>query len=375
MQNNNKIFFDYNATTPLKPCAREAILQSLDAPLNPSSIHSFGRTAKSLLTKARNKILQNIAAEGQGLIFTSSGTESNNMIFHCLPNIKNYIISAVEHTSILKFASKPNVKIVQVDEFGKVNLAHFEEIIKSFNGEAFLASIILANNETGIVQDLSEIKQIVFANKGFLHTDASQALGKISFDFNNLGVDMATISAHKIGGGKGVAGFVIKKGLEISPFIIGGGQEGFLRGGTENLPAILGFAEAVEDSIKNLAEYQSHTSALTNYMIESLKKINPDIVFFPINNKPSTTNHLPNTILFAIPNQPAETMLIKLDLAGFAVSSGSACSSGRVNSSHVLKAMNIPDDIAKCAIRLSLGWLNTKEECDKFLDFIKNFAL
>ncbi len=379
MNLKDKIFFDYNATTPLKAVAKQAILENIDLPLNPSSIHNFGREAKSLLSKARNKILKNIGAEGQGLIFTSSGTESNNMIFHSFPNIKNYIISATEHISISKFSERNNVKIVSVDKSGKINLSHLEEIIKSFDNQPFLASIIYANNETGIVQDLSEAKNLIFSNKGYLHIDASQAVGKISFDFNNLGVDMATISAHKIGGGKGVAGLVVKKGLEIQPFIIGGGQEQFLRAGTENLPAIIGFAEAVEDSVINLNNYQSHTSELANFLLKSLKEVCPSIVFFSDNNfltaGKTQVKNLPNTILFAIPNQPAETMLIKLDLAGVAVSSGSACSSGRVTISSVLKAMGVADDLAKCAIRVSLGWLNTYQEAEIFIDIIKSLKL
>lgn len=385
MSTSKQIFFDYNATTPLRESAKQAMLAVMDEPLNPSSIHSFGRKGKALLTEARNNILKYSGAEGQALIFTSCGTESNNMALQCLPKVKNIIVSSIEHVSVLKAFVSHQLSVVSVDSSGLVNLENLQEIIDSFNGEPFLASIILANNETGIIQDIKKISEIIFANKGYLHTDASQALGKIPFDFNNLGADMATISAHKLGGPKGVAALIVKNGLPIEPLIRGGGQEKFLRAGTENLTGIVGFAAAVEESVLSLDKYISHVTSLRQYLEDGIKNIYPDAVFFSklvsqyvsMSDNKLTTNHqspitnLPNTILFAIPNHSAETMLINFDLAGIAVSSGSACSSGRVSISHVLQAMNVLEDLSKCAIRVSFGWNNTKEEAERFLEVLR----
>ncbi len=366
MSKNAQVFFDYNATTPLHDKAKTVMLEIMDEPLNPSSIHSFGRKGKSILTEARNKIAKYTGSEGQAIIFTSSGTESNNMALQCLPKVKNIIVSAIEHVSILKSVRHPSV--VGVDNNGKINLESLANLIKSFNGEPFLTSIILANNETGIIQDIKQISKIIFANKGYLHTDASQALGKIPFNFNDLGADMATISAHKLGGPKGIAALIVKNGLPIEPFIKGGGQEKFLRAGTENLTGIVGFAAAIEESVLNLDEYKKHVSSLRKYLKDGIKEIS-DTVFFS-----DIKDGLLNTINFAIPNHQTETMLINFDLAGIAVSSGSACSSGRVNISHVLQAMNVPDDIAKCAIRISLGWNNTKQEAERFLEVLRKIT-
>lgn len=384
MDKTPKIFFDYNATTPLREKAKHAMLEVMSEPLNPSSIHSFGRKGKAILTEARNKIAKYAGAEGgQAIIFTSCGTESNNMALQCLPKVKNIIVSSIEHISILKAANKPS--IVSVDKNGKINSEHLQEIINSFNGEPFLASIILANNETGIIQDIKKISEIVFSNKGYLHTDASQALGKIPFNFNDLGADMATISAHKLGGPKGVAALIVKNGLPIEPFIKGGGQEKFLRAGTENLSGIVGFAAAIEESVLNLEKYTSHVSTLKQYLENGIREICSNVVFFghrssvvshqkAEDRRLMTDDYLPNTINFSIPNHSAETMLINFDLAGIAVSSGSACSSGRVNVSHVLQAMNVSDSLAKCAIRISLGWNNTKQEAEKFLEVLRKIV-
>lgn len=367
---NKNIFLDYNATTPVLPEAKQAMINAMELPLNPSSVHSFGREGKKLLNQARESIAKNIGAEGSTIIFTSSGTESNNMALGSLKDVSRILISSIEHDSILKPASYKESIFINVDKNGLVDLGHLKKECAELkkHEKKFLVSIIHANNETGVIQDFSEISPIIYENGDYIHIDASQSVGKVPFDFNNLNVDMATISSHKLGGPKGAAALIVKSGLDIKPMIYGGGQERYLRAGTENLPAIAGFAKAVEISVARLEEYKEYVGGLRDHFEKSLCKISPDIKVYS-----DKVDRLPNTSNFSLPDCDNETALINLDLAGFAVSAGSACSSGRVVTSHVLSAMGVPDPEAKTALRLSIGMETTREEIDGFLFKIGEF--
>lgn len=363
MLSKNRYFLDHNSTTPLCKNAREAMLETIAEPYNASSIHGFGRDAKKILSNARRDILDTLKSPAASLIFTSSGTESNNMTLNCINGIEKIICSAVEHISLLKPAEMKQAEILGVDANGIVKLDELEELLEQSESKKTLVSVMHANNETGVIQPIEEISQIVFKYNSFLHVDASQSFGKINFSFDDLGADLLTISAHKINGPKGTAALVVKSGLEVLPFIIGGGQEKFLRGGTENLPAIAGFAAAARERAESLIDYQRHSKGLIEYFENGLKKKYPDAVIFG-----EGVERIHNTSNFAILGRNSETELIKLDLKGFCLSAGSACSSGRVNNSHVLKAMGIDESLVKAALRLSVGEGTGKENIGELLD-------
>jgi cysteine desulfurase len=394
MQNKPNIFLDYNATTPILPEALAALNAAYSLPLNPSSVHHFGSEAKKLLQNSRIKISNAFDAEGAEIIFTASGTEANNLLLKGFKGTKNnpcskLIISAIEHSSVLKVAEELNLEaggaeIIRVDANGIIDFAHLEEILQKNSALNPLVSIMLANNETGVIQPISQIADLVFKYNGFLHSDATQAAGKIALSFNNLKADIITISSHKIGGAKGAACLIAKKNLNIQAQIIGGGQERGFRAGTEDLPAIASFAAAAEamsqkigQKITNNLQSQSTSidfwqSRLIYNVKQEIKKIAPEAVIFG----DAALHKLPNTICVATPKISSETQLINYDLAGISLSSGAACSSGRVNISHVLLAMNVPVELAKCAIRISFGWLNTEDDIKRFLQvFEKNYQI
>ncbi len=372
MNQGNKIFLDYNATTPVLPVVKSVMFEAMDLPLNPSSTHSFGRTGKKYINAARNKILKNIGAEGATIIFTSSGTEANNMALRSIKNAGKVLITSICHDSVIKPASFLNNTFINVDKNGLVNLEQLKRECESLKQSKvkFVTSIIHSNNETGVIQNISDIAPIIYSNGGYLHIDASQSVGKVAFNFNSLNVDMATISAHKIGGPKGAAALVIKSGLEIQPLIYGGGQEGYLRAGTENLPAIVGFAEAVEYVTNNLNDYQVHTSALIEKLETGLKNISAEIQIFS-----KGANRLSNTSNFSLPECDNETSLINLDLKNIAISAGSACSSGRVVISHVLSAMGVNGKVAKTALRVSVGMETKMADIEVLLAEVKNILM
>jgi cysteine desulfurase len=377
VQKLQNIFLDYNATTPILPEALAALNTAYSLPLNPSSVHHFGSEGKKLLQNSRAKIAKAFDAEGAEIIFTASGTEANNLVLKGFTKAKSLIVSSIEHSSILKPAESLNTELIKANPNGIINLEHLEELLQKNQHLQPLVSVMYANNETGVIQPIEQIADLVFKYNGFLHTDASQAAGKLPFSFNNCKADFATISSHKIGGAKGAACLIAKKNLNIFAQIIGGGQERGFRAGTEDLPAIASFAAAAEvitQNINNTLQNQSTTidfwqKSAKYHILTQIKNLAPDSIIFGEN-----APQLPNTICVATPNISSETQLINYDLAGIALSSGSACSSGRVNVSHVLLAMNVPAELAKCAIRISLGWQNTDDDVKRFLEvFEKNF--
>lgn len=356
MTTRTPIYLDHNATTPATDAAKAAVFSAMDAPLNASSVHGFGREAKKRLDNARRQITAAVNAENYHVIFTASGTEANNLGVRGVEGVKEVggvFVSAVEHVSILN--AVPSAEKIRVDGNGVVDLGALASRIHAFHAShpsrVFHVSIQLANNETGVIQPIAEIARIVHEAGGILHCDAVQALGKIAVDVSVLNADMLTLSSHKIGGPLGAAALLVKPGIELKPLIIGGGQELGLRAGTENVPAIVGFGAAATG-------LKSQDSALRDYLEASL----PEAVVFGYE-----AARLPNTSCIGMPDVKNETQLIHFDLEGIAVSAGSACSSGKVKLSHVLTAMGVKKELAETAIRVSLGAGTTKQEIDAFV--------
>jgi cysteine desulfurase len=317
---------------------------------NASSIHAEGRKAHAVLDEARDAIARSVGVIAPMVIFTSGGSEANNMALKGTP-AERLIVSAIEHPSVLGAArlSGKSLEILPVDGDVLVDLAALERLLKS--GPRSLVSVMLANNETGAIEPIRDVASLAHAHGAVVHADAAQALGKIPVNFGLLGVDLLTLSAHKLGGPAGAGALIVRDGLALDPIIHGGGQELGRRAGTENLAAIAGFAAAV-------GEKRLEIKMLRDHLESGLE----GAVIFAAN-----AERLPNTSCFALPGLSAETALIALDLAGFAVSSGAACSSGKVAKSHVLAAMGVAPDLASAAIRVSLGWTTTAGDIEQFI--------
>lgn len=339
------VYFDYNATTPLKPAAHAAMLQAMDLVGNPSSVHSYGRTAHKLLETSREAVAAAVGVRPAQVVFTSGGTEANHLAL--LGNPRPLLVSAVEHDCVLA-ARTENVIKLPVDADGRLNMAALHQQLQQT--PQALVSVMLANNETGVLQDIPEIATVVHAAGGLLHCDAAQALGRIPVNFVMLGIDMLTLSAHKAGGPKGVGALVLGDKVGINPQLRGGGQEQRRRAGTENLVGIAGFGGAVQNIHADIQQAQA-AAALRDSFEADISTQAPSAIVYGKN-----APRLPNTSYIGMPNVSAETQLMALDLAGFAVSTGAACSSGKVKPSHVLQAMGFDDHAASQAIRISAGW-------------------
>lgn len=364
-----RVYLDWNATTPLRPEARTAILAAQDLIGNPSSIHAEGREARRLVEEARATLAAAVGAQPRNVVFTSAGTEANALALS--PGLRGssggpverLLVSAVEHASVLTGGRFPSdrVGLVPVMRSGVVDLDHLERQLQ--DGPPALVSIMAANNETGALQPVAEAAVIVHEAGGLLHVDAIQALGKIPFDINSMGVDLATFSAHKIGGPKGVGALVMRDGISgLEPGLRGGGQELNRRAGTENVAGIAGFGAALKAALQALPEDASRMASLRDRLENGLRGIAGATIFA------GDTARLPNTVLFTAPGLKAETAVIGFDLEGIAVSSGSACSSGKVQPSHVLSAMGYDPAVAQGAVRLSLGWSTEPEDINRALE-------
>jgi cysteine desulfurase len=349
------IYLDYNATAPMRSEVRARMQMLMEMPYNPSSVHGFGREAKKHLEHARSAIAQTIGAFPNEIIFTGSGTEANNLAFRGT-KAEHVFVSAIEHSSVLKVRDAVQIPVTAD---GLVDAGKLAGMLA--DRKASLVSVMLANNETGVIQPIAEIATICKKHGALLHCDAVQALGKIPVDFGLLGVDMLTLSAHKCGGPLGAAALVIKQNLAIEPLLRGGSQELGRRAGTENLAAIAGFAEAVE----RVDFVQMKT--LRGWLDEMEKNI--EAAGGQVFGK--SAPRLPNTSCIAMPGIGNEVQLMDFDLNGFAVSAGSACSSGRIEPSHVLAAMGA-GDAAKYAVRVSGGWQTKQPDISGFLAVWKN---
>ena len=357
----NRVYLDYNATGVPRPEVVEAMADILARGGNPSSVHAGGREARAEMEKARSKIAAVLNCKTREITFTSGGTESNNMALRAGAT-QSLIIGATEHDSILAAAQvsgKP-AAVLPVHKTGLVDMASLRQALADSEGPA-LVSIMLANNETGVIQPLQEIADAVHAAGGLLHTDAVQALGKIPVDFKALDVDLMTVNAHKLGGPHGVGALVIRESVIIPSLIVGGGQELGRRAGTENLAGIVGFAKAVELAVVGLVDFAG-LAVLRDRLETDIRNIAPDARVFG-----KSAARLANTSCFAVPGLSSETQVMAMDLAGFCISAGSACSSGKVKPSHVVTAMGADDAHAGSAIRVSLGWTSTAEDVDNFV--------
>jgi cysteine desulfurase len=371
-------YFDWNATAPLRPQAAEALREALAVPGNPSSVHAEGRAARRLLEEAREEVAALVAARPGDVFFTSSGTEANMLAL--TPAIvtaderrprEKLLISAIEHASVRTGGRFPRgaVADIAVDADGRVDLAALADALVKASRP--LVSIMLANNETGVVQPIAQAAAIVRAAGGLLHVDAVQAAGRIACDINALGADLLTLSAHKIGGPKGV-GALIRAREDIhfpDPLIRGGGQERGLRAGTENVAGIAAFGAAAAAVRRQGAAETDQMRALRDKLETGLKAVTPAAVIFG-----AEAERLPNTTLFALQGMKAETAVISFDLEGIAVSSGAACSSGKVQPSHVLAAMGVSPALTRGAVRLSLGWTTTETDIERFLGAWRKLA-
>ncbi len=353
------IYLDYNATAPVRPSVL-AVMKAVESlPLNPSSIHAAGRHAKKLLEDARATIAGAIGAFPNEVLFVSSGSEANNMVLRGFAD-RPILVSTIEHASIRKTGSLLGAAELPVDAHGVLKLDILESKLKAL-GKPALVSVMLANNETGVIQPIKEIADIVHAHGGLIHCDAVQALGKMTLDWGLLGVDMLTISGHKAGGPMGAAALLIRNDLPIRPLITGGGQELGRRAGTENIAAIVGFAALVKEVIH--APEAKAMANLRDMLEKELTKSAPNAAICS-----QTAERLSNTLQITMPGVKSETQLMHFDLSGFAVSAGSACSSGRIEPSSVLSAMGYPRNLAETAIRISLGWATTEADIKAFAD-------
>jgi cysteine desulfurase len=370
-----RIYLDWNATTPLRPEARQAMAAAWDLPGNPSSVHAEGRQARRMIEDARSAIAEAVGAQARNVIFTSSGTEAN--VLALTPGLRKGVgvpmqrlaVSAIEHASVLAGGRFPSDAIdrIPATPSGVVDLKRLADRLAS--GGPALVSIMAANNETGALQPVREAAELVHRAGGLLHVDAIQALGKIPLDINEIGADLVTLSAHKIGGPKGVGALVLADGIEgVDPLLRGGGQEMGRRAGTENVAGIAGFGAAAGAAMSAREAYTNRIEGLRKRLEAGLSETPGMIVFS------DSVPRLPNTTLFTIPGLRAETAVIGFDLAGIAVSSGSACSSGKVQPSHVLEAMGFGAKLAQGAVRLSLGWSTTDTEIDCCLEAWRKLA-
>ncbi|PPD56439.1 MAG: cysteine desulfurase [Methylotenera sp.] len=365
------VFFDHNSTTALKPEVLEAMLPFMvEQHGNATSRHSFGRTARAAVEHAREQVADAVNAHPTQIVFTASGTEANNFAIHGIASNLCHgqiLTSAVEHPCVSRPALAMQsrgwqARSVDVDAHCKLDLHHLYNLLAT---PTSLVSVMLANNETGVIQDLAEISALSRQHKALVHTDAVQGLGKIAIDFASLNINAMTISSHKIGGPLGAGALVMDKRVDIQPLLHGGGQEKGLRSGTENVAAIVGFGLACELAVKNLSAFAQHTERLRDLCETGLVKLGATL--FGQQEK-----RIPNTSFFAFENMDGETLVMALDRKGFAVASGSACSSDSTEPSHVLLAMGVDKDLARGAIRVSFGLQNTVEQVQQFLKVLEN---
>ncbi|WP_426609069.1 cysteine desulfurase family protein [Bradyrhizobium sp. McL0616] len=365
----DRVYLDWNATTPLRAEARAAMSAAWDLVGNPSSVHAEGRDARRLVEEARAALAAAVGALPRNVVFTSAGTEANALALSpglrgpSRGPVERLLVSAVEHPSVLSGGrfSADRIAQIRVTRSGVLDLDHLRGLLS--DGPPALVSIMAANNETGALQPIAEAARIVHDAGGLLHVDAIQAFGKIAFNMNAVGSDLATFSAHKIGGPKGVGALVAAEGIAgLEPVLRGGGQELGRRAGTENVAGIAGFGAAVNAALQALPEDAERMTSLRDRLGNGIRAIAGATVLA------DDAERLPNTVLFTAPGLKAETAVIGFDLEGIAVSSGSACSSGKVQPSHVLSAMGYDATVAQGAVRLSLGWSTGPEDINRALE-------
>jgi len=371
---SGRVYLDWNATAPLRKGAHDAMCDALGLTGNASSVHAEGRVARRLVEEARARVADLVGAEARNVTFTSGATEANMMALTAALEIggrkalrDHLFVSAIEHPSVRsggRFAAGHVDKLPATSD-GVVDLDALRNALKK--SERPLVSIMLANNETGVIQPIAQIADVVHAASGVLHVDAVQGPGRIDCNVTALGADLISVSSHKLGGPQGAGALISRADIHIAePLIKGGGQERGHRAGTENVAAIVGFGAACE-AAKEIET--DRMAVLRDRLEEGITSATPSTVVFG-----KTAPRLPNTTLFAVPGLRAETAIIAFDLNGVAVSSGAACSSGKVQVSSVLAAMGVDPALARGAVRVSLGWSTSEAEIDQFLKTWKTLA-
>ena len=370
MSLRERTYLDYNATAPLRVEARAAFVDALGMVGNASSVHGEGRGARGRLDAAREAVAGLVDSDARGVIFTGGGSEANNLALAGgftragIPSPEYLFLGAGEHPCVLDGHRFPprNVDLIPLTGDGVIDLDQLSLKLAALGSQTALVSVQAANNETGVVQPLAEAAEIVRRHGGLFHCDAVQAAGKIPLSIGELGIDAMTISAHKLGGPQGVGALVLARGdYHLERLVRGGGQERGWRAGTENVAGIHAFGAAARAAGAQLVAEKERLSGLRSAFEAEIARIAPDAVIFG-----SNAPRLPNTILFAVPGWKAEMALIAFDLNGVALSSGSACSSGKVKRSHVLDAMGVPPDLAEGALRLSFGWATSEADVISF---------
>lgn len=362
------VYLDHNATTPLHEKALEAMQPYMGAICgNPSSLHRFGRLQRDAIEHSREQVARLVDARPEQVVFTSGGTESNNLLLKGLSaeaGVKRIAISAIEHMSMLEPAANihSDVSLIAVDAEGMVTSSSLEQAVKSGTS---LVSVMSANNETGVIQDVQTLAGLAREKGAWFHTDASQVAGKIEVSFAQSRVHAMTLSSHKLYGPMGAGALILDKQLPLHSILQGGSQEKGLRAGTENVAAIVGFGMAAELSKDELQQRADHVRLLRDTLETRLQSFEGVTIFS------QNSERLPNTLQFGTQGFDGETLLMQFDRYGFAVSSGSACTSGKTEPSHVLKAMAVPTELATSAVRVSFGRNNVMADVD---DFINAFA-
>ncbi len=357
-----RIYLDYNATAPIRPEVIELMCEIMDTVGNASSVHEPGRQARQRVETARQQVAELVSASAKNIIFTGSGTEADNLALRgFLP--RHLIVSGVEHGAILAPALllDPYATIIEIGPQGQLDLASLEAALNA-STEPALVSLMLANNETGIIQPVAEASEIAHGHDALVHCDGIQGAGKILVDIDQLGVDLLSLSGHKIGGPQGVGALVMREDRSVLAQMVGGGQEMGRRSGTENVAGIAGFGEAARLAASELEQFAELTT-MRNRMEEQLAEVAPSRKVIG-----SDVPRLPNTSCVTMPGVRSDTQVMALDLAGISVSAGSACSSGKVSASHVLDAMGMELDEAMTAIRISLGRSTTEDEINRFVE-------
>ncbi len=365
-----KCYLDYNATTPLARPVRDAMLACMDGlPGNPSSTHQFGRARRAMIEVAREQVAQLVGVQPSQVIFTSGGTEANNLALHAITAGRppgRITVSPVEHPSVLEMAEHLagngwQTDLLDVDAQCRVTEASLQQKITA---DTRLVSVMMANNETGVIQDIALIADFARKAGAVMHTDAVQAVGRLAVDFADSGVQLMSLSSHKIYGPQGIGALVFDKALELTPLQYGGGQERGYRAGTENVAGIVGFGVAAELALQRQASDSEHMRSLRDALETGLMRY-PQVTVFA-----QQAERLPNTVQLAVNGIDGEALLMQLDRAGIAVSSGSACSSGKNEPSHVLLAMGVESAVARGAIRISLGRDTTQQDIEAVLSQI-----
>jgi cysteine desulfurase len=369
-----RIYLDHNATAPLRPEAREAVIAALDLVGNASAVHGEGRAARAVVEAARRNVARLVGAEDRDIIFTSGATEALNTVL--TPHWQDgnerrpldaLLVSATEHASVLKGHRFPvgAVDVLPVVGDGRIDPAALTEALARRKGQRVMLALQTANNETGVLQPVAEAARLVHDAGGLLMVDAVQTAGKLPVDLAELGADLLVVSSHKLGGPSGAGALVrTRESLHLAePLLRGGGQEKSYRAGTAAIPAIAGFGAAAAAALADLGDDAARLATLCDQLEAGLKAIAPDFVVFG-----EGAPRLPNTVAFAVPGLSSETVVMALDLAGLAVSSGSACASGKVAGSHVLAAMGVAPELARGLIRVSLGWSTTRDDITNALD-------